>query len=215
MDPPSSSCSSSSSSNITRHPAAVTREDRANLNGHRSAVLWFTGLSGSGKSTIANAVGQLLHQRQVQSYVLDGDNIRHGLCQDLGFSDQDREENIRRIGEVAKLFVDAGFVVLTAFVSPFYADRERARRLIGQSSFIEIYCAADLAVCEERDSKGLYRKARSGQIHHFTGISSPYQEPDRPEVIVQSGSETVESCALQVIGYLEDKGFIRHKHDTI
>jgi len=201
----------SNSNNIVWHPATVTNADRAKLNGHRSAVLWFTGLSGSGKSTLANAVSQHLHQRRVHTYVLDGDNIRHGLCKDLGFGDSDRVENIRRIGEVAKLFADAGLITLTAFVSPFRSDRLRVRSLVesmGTSYFIEIYCATNLAICEERDSKGLYRKARLGEIAHFTGISSPYEEPETPELILNSGTETVETCSLQVIRYLEDHGII-------
>ena len=170
------------STNIAWHHASVDRAARAEQRGHRSAILWFTGLSGSGKSTLANAVNQALFERGLACYVLDGDNIRHGLCKDLGFSDADREENIRRIGEVSKLFLDAGVVVLTAFVSPFKADRDRARALVAGGDFVEIHCAADLAVCEQRDTKGLYAKARAGEIKEFTGISSPYEAPETPEL---------------------------------
>ena len=168
------------SSNIVWHQASVDRSSQAERQGHNSAILWFTGLSGSGKSTLANAVNAELFSRGLSSYVLDGDNIRHGLCKDLGFSDADREENIRRIGEVSKLFLDAGIVVLTAFVSPFKADRDNARGLVEAGDFIEIHCSADLGVCEERDTKGLYAKARSGAIKDFTGISSPYEAPENP-----------------------------------
>ncbi|HBH73595.1 MAG TPA: adenylyl-sulfate kinase, partial [Synechococcales bacterium UBA10510] len=173
-----------------------------------SAILWFTGLSGSGKSTLANAVNSALFEQGLACYVLDGDNVRHGLCQDLGFSDADRVENIRRIGEVAKLFVDAGVVVLTAFVSPFKADRDRARQLVSEGDFIEIHCAADLAVCEERDTKGLYAKARAGQIREFTGISSPYEAPEHPELMVNTGSKNLEESVIQVLAYLESQGII-------
>jgi adenylylsulfate kinase len=166
--------------NIVWHEASVDRAARADKRGHRSAILWFTGLSGSGKSTLANAVNAALFERGLATYVLDGDNVRHGLCKDLGFSDADREENIRRIGEVAKLFLDAGVIVLTAFVSPFRADRDKARDLVEEGDFFEIFCAADLDVCESRDPKGLYAKARSGAIKEFTGISSPYEAPDTP-----------------------------------
>ena len=157
------------STNIAWHHASVDRNARAEQRGHRSAILWFTGLSGAGKSTLANAVNQALFQRGLSTYVLDGDNIRHGLCKDLGFSDADREENIRRIGEVAKLFLDSGVIVLTAFVSPFRADRDKARALVEDGDFLEIFCSADLSVCEERDTKGLYAKARAGEIKEFTG----------------------------------------------
>jgi len=204
-------------SNIHWHPSTVTYEDRAKLNGHQSAVFFFTGLSGSGKSTIANALNQHLHLRKIHTYILDGDNIRHGLCKDLGFNDVDRVENIRRIGEISKLFVDAGLIVLTAFVSPFRNDRLQVRTLIqsmgGNNSskshhFIEIYCATNLDICEKRDTKGLYIKARLGQIPHFTGISSPYEIPENPELTLDCGTDTIESCTLQVIRYLENQGII-------
>lgn len=194
--------------NIVWHHSTITRDDRAQQRGHRSAILWFTGLSGAGKSTLANAVNVALFERGLACYVLDGDNVRHGLCKDLGFSDADREENIRRIGEVAKLFLDAGVVVLTAFVSPFVADRQRARDLVEPGDFIEIHCAADLAVCEERDTKGLYAKARAGEIKDFTGISSPYEAPESPELRVDTGGQSLEQSVEQVLTYLQAKGVI-------
>ena len=194
--------------NIVWHNATVTRAEREQQRGHRSAILWFTGLSGAGKSTLANAVNAALFAKGLSCYVLDGDNIRHGLCRDLGFSDADREENIRRIGEVAKLFLDAGVVVLTAFVSPFRADRDRARALVEPGDFIEIHCAADLAVCEQRDTKGLYAKARAGQIPEFTGISSPYEAPESPELRVETGNRDLEACVAQVLAHLESAGVI-------
>jgi len=196
------------STNIAWHHASVDRAARAEQRGHRSAILWFTGLSGSGKSTLANAVNQALFERGLACYVLDGDNIRHGLCKDLGFSDADREENIRRIGEVSKLFLDAGVVVLTAFVSPFKADRDRARSLVENGDFVEIHCAADLSVCEERDTKGLYAKARAGEIKEFTGISSPYEAPENPELRVDTGSQSLEACVDLVINHLREAGVI-------
>ena len=194
--------------NIVWHQASVDRNARSQQRGHRSAILWFTGLSGAGKSTLANAVNIALFERGLSVYVLDGDNVRHGLCKDLGFSDSDREENIRRIGEVAKLFLDAGVIVLTAFVSPFRADRDKARGLVIAGDFIEIHCAADLSVCEERDTKGLYAKARAGEIKEFTGISSPYEAPEHPELSINTGHVSIESCVDQVIHYLVDQKII-------
>ena len=196
------------STNIAWHQASVDRAARAERRGHRSAILWFTGLSGAGKSTLANAVNQALFKRGVATYVLDGDNVRHGLCKDLGFSDADREENIRRIGEVAKLFLDAGVIVLTAFVSPFRADRDKARDLVESGDFIEIHCAADLAVCESRDPKGLYAKARAGQIKEFTGISSPYEAPENAELAIDTGSQDLSESVDVVIKALQDRGVI-------
>ncbi|MBM5788312.1 MAG: adenylyl-sulfate kinase [Cyanobacteria bacterium M_DeepCast_200m_mx_001] len=196
------------STNIAWHHASVDRAARAQRRGHRSAILWFTGLSGSGKSTLANAVNAALFEQGLACYVLDGDNIRHGLCKDLGFSDADREENIRRIGEVSKLFLDAGVVVLTAFVSPFKADRDRARALVAAGDFIEIHCAADLDVCEQRDTKGLYAKARAGEIKDFTGISSPYEAPEAPELRVDTGSQTLEQSVELVLEHLRSAGII-------
>ncbi|MBC1261785.1 adenylyl-sulfate kinase [Synechococcus sp. BSF8S] len=202
-----SSPTENKATNVVWHEASVNRDSRAHQRGHRSAILWFTGLSGAGKSTLANAVNEQLFQRGLATYVLDGDNVRHGLCKDLGFSDADREENIRRIGEVAKLFLDAGVITLTAFVSPFRADRERARALVEPGDFIEIHCAAELAVCEQRDPKGLYAKARAGVIKEFTGISSPYEAPESPELRVDTGGSLEENVA-QVISHLEGQGLI-------
>ena len=196
------------SQNIVWHQSSIDREAVANQRGHSSSILWFTGLSGSGKSTLANAVNKALFENGLASYVLDGDNIRHGLCKDLGFSEADREENIRRIGEVSKLFLDAGIIVLTAFVSPFRRDRDNARSLVESSDFIEIYCSANLKVCEERDTKGLYAKARAGQIKDFTGISSPYEEPESPELRIETGSKDLDQCVAEVIKYMKKSKLI-------
>ena len=200
--------SKGASTNIAWHEASVGRAERSKQRGHNSAILWFTGLSGSGKSTLANAVNAALFERGLATYVLDGDNIRHGLCNDLGFSDADREENIRRIGEVAKLFLDAGVIVLTAFVSPFQADRDKARALVSEGDFFEIHCAADLDVCESRDPKGLYAKARAGQIKEFTGISSPYEAPEKPELKVDTGKQDLTASVNLIIDALEANGVI-------
>lgn len=197
------------SPNIVWHHATVTRERRERQNGHKSAVLWFTGLSGAGKSTLAHAVEEALHQRGCRTFVLDGDNVRHGLCADLAFSDADRKENIRRVGEAAKLFVETGVIVLTAFISPFREDRERVRKLIGDVDFIEIYCQCPLEVCEQRDVKGLYKKARLGLIKDFTGISSSYEAPERPELALNTVEETLEECVAQVVQFLESGGKVR------
>ena len=194
--------------NIVWHEASVDRQARASKRGHSSSILWFTGLSGSGKSTLANAVNAALFERGLATYVLDGDNIRHGLCKDLGFSDADREENIRRIGEVSKLFLDAGTIVLTAFVSPFRADRDKARALVAEGDFIEIFCSADLSVCEERDTKGLYAKARAGEIKEFTGISSPYEAPETPELKIDTGAQDLNESVEIVIRFLQGRGVI-------
>jgi len=196
------------SSNTVWHHATVTRERRKELNNHRSVILWFTGLSGSGKSTLAHAVEEQLYQKQCRTYVLDGDNVRHSLCGDLGFSDEDRKENIRRIGNVAKLFLDGGSIVLTAFISPFREDRQTVRNLVLHDDFLEIYCNAPLEVCEQRDPKGMYKKARKGLIKDFTGISSPYEIPNNPELIVNTGEDSLEECASQVMGLLKDRGVI-------
>ena len=206
--PPVMTASTPKATNIVWHEASVDRAARADKRGHRSAILWFTGLSGSGKSTLANAVNAALFERGLGTYVLDGDNVRHGLCKDLGFSDADREENIRRIGEVAKLFLDAGVIVLTAFVSPFRADRDKARDLVEAGDFFEIFCAADLDVCESRDPKGLYAKARSGAIKEFTGISSPYEAPNTPELKIDTGAQDLAESVNVVIKALQDKGVI-------
>ena len=189
--------------NIVWHESEVSRKMRENLNGHRSVALWFTGLSGSGKSTLAHAVEAQLYEMGVRTYVLDGDNVRHGLCGDLGFSNVARRENIRRIGEATKLFVDAGVVVLTAFISPFRSDRHQVRKLMGDD-FIEVYCNSSLEVCESRDVKGLYERARAGEIKDFTGISSPYEEPESAEIVVNTGSLDLQSSVQQVVDYLSD-----------
>lgn len=196
------------STNITWHEASITKETRRTQNNHHSFVIWFTGLSGSGKSTIANALAARLYELGVKNYVLDGDNIRHGLNRDLGFSDADRTENIRRIGEVAKLFVDSGQVVLTAFISPFQSDRNLVRELLEENEFFEVYVKCPLEDCEKRDPKGLYEKARKGIIPEFTGISSPYEEPKHPEIIIESNKFQVEECVDQLINYLTSKNII-------
>ena len=170
--------------------------------------MWFTGLSGAGKSTLAHALEDYLHNKGIRTFVLDGDNIRHGLCKDLGFSDADRTENIRRIGEVSKILIDAGVLTMTAFISPFRKDRRLVRELVADGDFIEIYCKASLETCENRDVKGLYKKARAGQIQEFTGISSPYEEPERPELIIDTANNTVETCVDQVVRYLETNKYI-------
>lgn len=195
------------SSNTVWHHATVTRARRERQNGHGAVVLWFTGLSGAGKSTIAHATEERLHQLGCRTYVLDGDNVRHGLCGDLGFTVEDRHENIRRIGEMSKLFADAGIVTLTAFISPLRADRERVRRLVG-TDFLEIYCRCPVEVCEERDVKGLYRKARAGEIKDFTGISAPYEPPLNPELVLTNTSISVAEAAARVIDLLVERKLV-------
>jgi adenylylsulfate kinase len=196
------------SSNVVWHQATIKRTDRQRQNGHGSAVLWFTGLSGAGKSTLAHAVEARLHQLGCRTYVLDGDNVRHGLCGDLGFSVADRTENIRRIGETAKLMIDAGLFTLTAFISPFRADRERVRGMMMHGEFIEIYCQCGVEVCETRDVKGLYKRARSGEVKDFTGISSPYEAPTKPEIVVDTATQPLEDCVNQVLDYLRQGGLL-------
>lgn len=186
------------------HRATVTRQRREQKNAHKSVVLWFTGLSGSGKSTLAHAVEEQLFLCGLSTFVLDGDNVRHGLCNDLGFSDTDRKENIRRISETAKLLLEAGVITLTAFISPFIAERATARNLMPTGDFIEIYCFCPLPVCEQRDVKGLYKKARLGEIKDFTGISSPYEEPENPELKIDTSRFTLEESVQQVIALLRD-----------
>jgi len=181
----------------------VKREDRERLLGQKGVVIWFTGLSGSGKSTLAYAVEEKLHKMGYLTYVLDGDNIRHGLNSDLGFSPEDREENIRRVGEVAKLFADAGVIVMTAFISPYRKDRRRARRLMDEGRFVEVYCKCNVEVCEKRDPKGLYKKAKAGEIDAFTGVSAPYEEPEKPEIVVETDKQSVEECVEKIIKYLK------------
>lgn len=197
------------SSNVVWHHATITRKKREALNDHKSATLWFTGLSGSGKSTLAHAVEERLHQLTCSTFVLDGDNVRHGLCGDLTFSDNDRKENIRRIGNVSKLFLESGVIILTAFISPFRSDRELVRNMMPHGDFIEIYCKADLEICEQRDVKGLYKKAREGLIKDFTGISSPYEEPIKPEIQVDTGADSLECCVDKVIATLRKRGILK------
>lgn len=195
-----------SASDILWHHATVTRQRREQLNGHKGAILWFTGLSGAGKSTLAHAVEEELHRRNCRTFVFDGDNVRHGLCSDLGFSAADRAENIRRIGEMVKLFLEAGVIAMTAFISPFRKDRERVRALVPHGDFMEIHCRCPLEICEQRDVKGLYRRARAGEIGEFTGISSPYEAPDAPELIVDTGTLPLETCVAQVLELLRTRG---------
>jgi adenylylsulfate kinase len=201
------------STNVVRHNATVTRARREVQNGHRSTIVWFTGLSGSGKSTLAHAVEETLHQRGCRTFVFDGDNVRHGLCSNLGFSIKDRTENIRRIGEMAKLFVEAGVIALTAFISPLRADRERVRKLIGDADFIEVYVKCPVSVCESRDVKGMYKKARAGLIEEFTGISSPYEEPEHPDIVVDTAQETVGESVGKVIAGIYAHGVVRERRD--
>ena len=189
--------------NLTWHIGEVDRDARAAAHGHRGAVLWFTGLSGSGKSTIGHRVERLLIERGAFAYVLDGDNIRHGLNRDLGFAPEDRVENIRRIGEVARLFADAGGLVLSAFISPYRKDRDRVRGLMGQGEFIEVFVDTPLEICEARDPKGLYKKARAGEISNFTGLDAPYEAPQSPEVHLETANLSVDDAAGLVIRYLE------------
>ena len=190
------------STNVVWHHATVGRGDRESLNGHKGAILWFTGLSGAGKSTLAHEVEAALFKQGCQTIVLDGDNVRHGLCCDLGFTDEDRKENIRRIGEVAKLFADAGVIVLTAFISPFLEDRRRVRNLAPED-FIEIHCDCDTGICEKRDVKGLYKKALAGEIKDFTGISSPDEPPVHPEIKVNTGADTLGECVSKIVAHLK------------
>ena len=193
---------------ITWHDTSVTVEERRLRNKHHSFVLWFTGLSGSGKSTIANALAAELFSQSINTYVLDGDNIRHGLNKDLGFSDDDRKENIRRIAEVSKLFVDNGTITITAFISPFREDRESARSILPEGEFIEVYIKCPLQACEERDPKGLYKKARNGEIPSFTGIDSPYEEPLQPELTIDTEGLSVQQSVAQIVHYLQGRQLI-------
>jgi adenylylsulfate kinase len=195
--------------NIVWHQGAITREDRQQLNGHRGCTVWLTGLSGSGKSTIAVELEKRLLERGVRTYILDGDNIRHGLNKNLGFSPEDRTENIRRIGEVAKLFSDAGLVAVTAFISPYRADRDQVRAIMEPGDFIEVFVDCPVKVCEQRDVKGLYKKARAGEIKEFTGISAPYEAPSKPEMVIETSGQSVEKSALQILAYLERQGIVR------
>lgn len=195
--------------NTVWHEQNITKEQRSAQKKQKSCLLWYTGLSGSGKSTVANAVDALLFERGCHSYLLDGDNVRHGLNGDLGFSDEDRIENIRRISQVAKLFVDSGLIVSTAFISPFAADRTMAREMLEQGEFMEVYIDTPIAVCEQRDPKGLYKKARAGEIKDFTGIDSTYDVPSAPEIHVKTDEKSIKECAEQIVQHLIDNQFIQ------
>ncbi len=194
--------------NIVWHDQTLSRKERGALKKQRPCILWFTGLSGAGKSTVANALEQALHARGYHTYLLDGDNVRHGLNKNLGFSPDDREENIRRIGEVAKLFVDGGTIVLTAFISPYRRDREQVRRLVDEGEFIEVFVDTPLGVCEDRDPKGLYKKARAGEIKGFTGIDDPYEAPDSPEITLRTDRDSIEKSVVQVLDELATRGYL-------
>lgn len=198
-----------SSSNVVWHQASITRERREKQNGHKSAVIWFTGLSSAGKSTLAHAVEEELHRLGCRTFVLDGDNIRHGLSSNLGFSDDDRRENIRRIAETAKLMMEAGIITMAAFISPFRDDREAARKLMPHGDFIEIYCRASLEICERRDVKGLYKRARAGEIKNYTAIDSPYEIPENPELIVDTGEVSLQQSVDQVMQLLIERGIVK------
>lgn len=198
----------SHSPNVIRHQAAVTRPRRETQNGHMSINLWFTGLSGSGKSTLAHAVEQRLHLMGCRTYVFDGDNVRHGLCGDLGFSLKDRSENMRRIAEMVGLFLDCGVLSLTAFISPLKADRDKVKEIIGPENMLEVYCNCPLEICEERDVKGLYKKAREGKIKNYTGISSPYEVPQNPDIEVDTGTRPLRDCVNDIISELRERGII-------
>lgn len=193
---------------IVWHDHKITRADRAKNKSQKPCLLWFTGLSGSGKSTIANALDVALHERGYHTFLLDGDNVRHGLCSDLGFSDEDRVENIRRIGEVSKLFADAGLIVLSAFISPFVSDRRLVRKLFPAGEFIEVFMDTPLDTCEDRDPKGLYKKARAGEIKRFTGIDSPYEAPPHPEVRLDTSTMSVDQCVEALIQHLSKNNLI-------
>lgn len=200
--------SESKSTNITWHDGQVSRDDRQKLLGQRGCTIWLTGLSGSGKSTIAVAAEKALSERGRLTYILDGDNIRHGLNANLGFSPEDRTENIRRIGEVSKLFTDAGVIVFSSFISPYRADRDAVREIMGEGDFIEVHVNASVETCEGRDVKGLYKKARAGEIPEFTGISAPYEAPEKPEVVLDTNGQTIEQSVAELVAYLEKSGYI-------
>ncbi|MDC3417602.1 adenylyl-sulfate kinase [Aquibacillus salsiterrae] len=199
----------SKATNITWHDSEVTKDQRQALNKHKSVVLWFTGLSGSGKSTISVELEKKLYELGIHTYRLDGDNIRHGLNNNLGFSPEDRTENIRRIGEVSKLMVDAGLITLTAFISPYREDRDNVRAILDQNEFIEVYVKASIDVCEQRDPKGLYKKARAGEIKGFTGIDAPYEEPASPEITIETDKLTLEESVDTIVAYLKENGYVR------
>ncbi len=196
------------STNLTWHESVITKQDRAKRKEQKPCVIWFTGLSGAGKSTIANALEHALFEQGRHCYLLDGDNVRHGLNGDLGFSNEDRVENIRRIGEAAKLFVDAGLIAMTAFISPFRTERQMARDLVDDDEFIEVHVSTSIDVCEQRDPKGLYKKARAGEIPNFTGIDSDYEAPENPEILLDAGAHDIEACVQQVLDYLKGRQMI-------
>ncbi|MEB6342926.1 adenylyl-sulfate kinase [Mammaliicoccus sciuri] len=198
----------SASTNITWHDSEVTKAQRQERNGHKSVVIWFTGLSGSGKSTISVALEKALFEQNITSYRLDGDNIRHGLNQNLGFSPEDRKENIRRIGEVGKLMVDAGVVTMTAFISPYEEDRNTVRDILEDGEFIEVFTKCSIDECESRDPKGLYKQARSGEIKEFTGINAPYEEPSNPEIVIDTENESVEESVEKIVAYLKENQYL-------
>ena len=197
-----------SAEEVVWHRATVTRIRREQMNGHRGAVVWFTGLSGAGKSTLAHEVEERLHRMKCRTFVFDGDNVRHGLCSDLDFSIESRSENVRRIGEMVKLFVESGVVALAAFISPLRKDRERVRQLVGEQDFIEIYVHCPIEICESRDTKGLYKRARAGEVREFTGISSPYEPPETPDLVLNTGSESLELSADKLVMLLQQRGVI-------
>ncbi len=201
--------------NLYWHKPSIDVLERWKANGHKSCVIWFTGLSASGKSTLANALSEVLHGMNVKNYLLDGDNVRHGLNKDLGFSAGDRHENIRRIAEVSRLFVDAGLIVLTAFISPFKADRENARKTMRPDDFIEVFLKCPISECEKRDPKGIYKKAKCGDIKEFTGISSPYEEPDKPEITIETGKLSPGECLNTLVSYLVTNGYVLMKQKRV
>jgi adenylylsulfate kinase len=199
---------------VVWHHATVTRRRRETLNGHSSVIVWFTGLSGAGKSTIAHALEERLYQLGCRTFVFDGDNVRHGLCADLSFSEQDRRENIRRIGEMAKLFIEAGVIALTAFISPFRADRQKVRDSVRAGDLVEIYCRCPIEICEQRDVKGYYRLAKEGKIKDFTGISSPYEEPLNPDLVLDTGAKTIDQSVDEVLSLLQQRGVLAASRDS-
>jgi adenylylsulfate kinase len=194
--------------NVTWHHPTITKEDRWKMNQHKSVLIWITGLSASGKSTIAHELESQLFERNVRSYVLDGDNIRHGLNKNLGFTPEDRHENLRRIGELSKLFVDAGIVTITAFISPYRDDRQMVRSLIGPKEFIEVYLKCSVDVCETRDPKGLYQKAKRGEIPNFTGVTAPYEEPEHPELVLETDILSIDESVAKILAYLDAQGIV-------